>query len=938
MRTKLFAGVAFAALMVPGAAFAQSTGTQDFEGETEIVVTGSRADNGVNGIIVPDTSKAKGVLTQEFIERQAPGATVNDLINQLPGVSFQNNDPYGSSGGSMSIRGFDSTRISQTFDGVPLNDSGNYAIYSNQQIDPELIEQVNVNLGSTDVDSPTAAATGSTVNYRTRIPAREFGVKLSGSVGENGFFRTFGLIDTGEFTSFGTRAWFSASQARNHQSWNPNSQVDKQQYNAKIYQPLGDSGDFIALAGHYNQNRNNFQGSVPLRWDTVQRAVGCGVSLVNNACPAGQQVITTTPRNVGINATDRYPLNNSEAFYSVPSCTINTVARAGVADSANSCGSTFDERFNPSNTGNIRGQSRFTLSDGLVLTVDPSYQYVKANGGGTAVANEGLRDLNATGGVATPAQCATTPSSANNNCQAGYWGGTPYAGRDLNGDGDTLDTVRVLAPNQTQTHRIGVIASLRYELSPDQSVRLAYTYDRARHRQTGETGFLQLDGKPYDVFPVNNGIKDVNGNLLERRDRLSFAILHQVAAEYRGEFFDGVIKVNAGVRAPFFRRNLTNNCATSSVTGFVECGTPAQVAAYVAGNPSQTISQSGAAAAGATCTTTAPITCTFPTQGAQQRIFNYNRVLPNVGYTWALTNQIDVFGNYSKGLQVPGTDNLYNSFYFPAGSERASPKPETSDNFDLGLRYRSSTLQAQIGGWYTNYSNRLAASYDPELDRSVYRNLGKVKRYGFDGTIAYQPVREMSVYAFGSYLHSEIQNDVEVGRTTAAGPLGPIGSIIYAPTAGKRESNAPVYTFGGGATFDYEPVSIGIDVKRTGPRYIYDTNEPIRQVVLLNQSASNPTAPVFDIFPNKTPAYTLVNLNARVDLSWAGLNKKTYFQVNVVNLFNQYWVGSVNSGNGALNQGPTYSPNGTAITAYGSPPNTQIGYGRTVMGTLVVGF
>jgi len=915
MRTKLFAGVAFAALMIPGAAFAQSTGTQDFEGETEIVVTGSRADNGVNGIIVPDTSKAKGVLTQEFIERQAPGATVNDLINQLPGVSFQNNDPYGSSGGSMSIRGFDSTRISQTFDGVPLNDSGNYAIYSNQQLDPELIEQVNVNLGSTDVDSPTAAATGSTVNYRTRVPSRDFGVKLVGSVGENGFFRTFGMVDTGELTSSGTRAWFAASQARNHQSWNPNSQVNKQQYNAKIYQPLGDSGDFIALAGHYNQNRNNFQGSVPLRWDTTVRNATTGA-------------ITGT-RGVGVNnATDRYPLNNAEAFYTIAPCTINTTNGPG-AQTANSCGSTFDERFNPSNTGNIRGQSRFTLSDGLVLTVDPSYQYVKANGGGTVVANEGLRDLNATGGVATPAQCAVTPSSATNNCQPGYWGGVPYAGRDLNGDGDTLDTVRVLAPSQTQTHRIGVIASLRYQLSPDHSVRLAYTYDRARHRQTGETGFLQLDGKPYDVFPVNDPILDANGVPMQKRDRLSFAILQQVAAEYRGEFFDSTFKVNAGIRAPFFRRNLTNNCATSSVTGFVECGTPAQVAAYVAGNPTQTISQSGAAAAGATCTTTAPIVCTFATQGAQQRIFNYNRVLPNVGYTWSLTTRVDVFGNYSKGLQVPGTDNLYNSFYFPAGSERASPKPETSDNFDLGLRYRSSTLQAQIGGWFTNYSNRLAASYDPELDRSVYRNLGKVQRYGFDGTIAYQPVKELSLYAFGSYLHSEIKNNVEVGRTTVAGALGPIGSIIYAPTAGKRESNAPVYTFGGGATFNYEPVSIGIDVKRTGPRYIYDTNEPIRMIA---------GGTVYDIFPNKAPAYTLVNLNARVDLSWAGLNKKTYFQMNVVNLFNEYWVGAINSGNGALNQGPTYNTTGTAITAYGSPPFTQIGYGRTVMGSLVVGF
>ncbi len=42
-------------------------------------------------------------------------------------------------------------------------------------------------------------------------------------------------------------------------------------------------------------------------------------------------------------------------------------------------------QINPSNTGNIRGQSRFTLTDGLILTVDPTYQYVLANGGSQGV-------------------------------------------------------------------------------------------------------------------------------------------------------------------------------------------------------------------------------------------------------------------------------------------------------------------------------------------------------------------------------------------------------------------------------------------------------------------------------------------------------------------------------------------------------------------------
>src|SRR3546814_12051243 len=84
----------------------------------------------------------------------------------------------------MYIRGFDNTRISQTFDGVPLNDSGGYSIYSSQQLDSELIEQVNVNLGTTDVDSPTAAATGSTVNYRTPTPTDDFTAKTGGTAGD----------------------------------------------------------------------------------------------------------------------------------------------------------------------------------------------------------------------------------------------------------------------------------------------------------------------------------------------------------------------------------------------------------------------------------------------------------------------------------------------------------------------------------------------------------------------------------------------------------------------------------------------------------------------------------------------------------------------------------------------------------------------------------
>ncbi len=854
------------AFVMPGMAMAQSTGSVDFE-ESTVVVTGTRTTE-VAGVEAPATTRARAALDSEFIQRQAPGQTINDTINSLPGVSFQNNDPYGSAGGTLNIRGFDSTRISQTFDGVPLNDSGNYALYSNQQLDPELITQVNVSLGSTDIDSPTAAATGSTVNYRTRLPTRDFHVRIQGSRGEYDFFRVFGVIDTGEFTPWGTRAFVAASMAQNDVVFNDYGQIYKQQYNARVYQPIGSNGDFISVSGHYNQNRNNFLGSVPLRIDGGIGNVGA------------------PPR--------RFPLTDDERFYSIARCQINLQARPGIQDVANGCGSTFDERWNPSNTGNIRIASRFTLAPGLILNVEPSYQYVKANGGGTVVGQEGFRDVNPAGGTATPNQCVADPNAANRSCQVGYIGGTPYFGRDLNGDGDLLDTIRVAAPSQTQTHRYGVIAGLRWDIDEQHSVRIAYSYDRARHRQTGQVSLLGINGSA-DYFPVNNPLTDATGSILQKRDRLSYAILHQIAGEYRGEFIDGRLVINAGIRAPFFERDLNNFCATTSVTGFVECfGTnDAGLQAYLANNPTVNTGAGGIQ----------------PTQGPQQRVLKYDKVLPNFGFTFEVAPRLNIFGNYSRGLQVPGTDNLYNSFFFPANTPEAQPRPETTDNFDLGLRYRSGTIMAQGSFWFTRFQDRLASSYDPELDRSVYRNLGTVDKYGIDGYVAWQALPQLQFYVFGSYLWSDIKDNVQISGgagVDCSGLTTPTANCAI--TAGRREGGAPVYTFGARVQGTRGPVEIGRQFKRTGPRYVNDVNLPI---VLAG----------VEVYPDRTPAYNIVDLDIRVPLGWAGLNDTTFFQLNVSNLFDEVYVGGF-----------------TANLLNNTAPFAQIGAPRAIMGTLVVGF
>ncbi len=933
MQLKSFLAVSAASLpLAIGIAtpvMAQSTGTQEFE--KPIVVTGARTTvQAVGGISSPDTSKAKAVITSENIQRQNPGQSILDTINQVPGVSFQNNDAYGSAGGTLNIRGFDSTRISLTFDGVPLNDSGNYAIFSNQQVDPEVIEQVNVNLGTTDVDSPTASAAGGTVNLRTKNPDHDFGVKLSGSAGEWDFMRIFAKVETGDLTEGGLRAWVSASRATNRIPFNNYGKINKQQYNGKLYLPLS-GGDFISIAGHYNQNRNNFFGSVPLRLDTTQNPT------------------STAVRIVGPNTSNRFPLTNADRFYGINfPCQVNS-GNPGVVDGVAaapvnqaSCGTDFDRRYNPSNTGNIRMNSRFTLSDKLLLTIDPSYQYVKANGGGTVTAQEGLRDINPLGGTAavqgtnlTSPTCAQTPSSTNNNCVPGYWGGTPYFGRDINGDGDTLDTVTVLAPSQTQTQRFGVSASLRWKLDDHNTIRLAYAWDRARHRQTGQVGLLTSNGEPIDVFPVNTASAqaDKNGTILQKRDRLSFAILHKFAVEYRGEFMDGKLVVNAGAAMPFFTRNLTNYCFTSSAGGFVECS--GQVGTIDTQAQAQNLYNYTAP----TATTSAVVTGWSP---PGQRVLKYKKFLPSVGFVYKMTDNVSLFANYSKNISIPGTDSLYNSFYYPAGTAQATPLAETTDNFDGGVRYRSGMIQGEISGFYNQYQNRLASAYDPDLDQTVIRNLGSVKKYGMDGYISIQPIPQFQFMVFGSLLKSEIKNNIEIAKNLD-------GTTVFAPTAGKRESGAPKYTFGVQARATLGPFDLGITAKRTGDRYLTDTNEAlftgsyVASGAKACASATSCTAPALtatqiastaQIYGATAPAYWLVSLDARFNLKAIGMGDKSYFQLNVYNLFDQLYVGGFNS---TLVQANTLNKT-TGVSAFGNPPTAQIGAPRTVSGTVVFAF
>jgi len=809
---------------------AQSTGSTEFDDNT-IVVTGS-INRDVGGVEIPNTPRAKQELNEEIIRAQRPGQTVNDVINLVPGVSFQNNDPWGSSGGGFTIRGFGADRVSQTLDGLPLNDSGNYALYTNQQVDSEVLERVVVNLGTTDVDSPTASASGGTINIRTRRPSDEMGFTGTASYGDvlasgaenTEYYRVFGMFDTGDITGNGLTAFGSVSYTNYGTPYNPYGEIKKSQYNARIYQELGGGGDFISISGHYNANRNNFAGSQRL------------------------STLLDFADDPDFEGEDRFSVFEGAGVFP---CAVDSSVLVGggggtngVSDRYNDrgdCGAAFYRRFNPSDTGNVRINSLFNITDNLTFTFDPSYQYVKANGGGPDDLREGTFD-----GL------------------TGAFRGGYYFGRDLNGDGDLLDRIAGNDPSQTTTDRYGIVANLIYDIAANHRVRLAYTLDHARHRQTGQITSMQADGTISDPFAIDSPLLDVRGNEVNKRDRLSYAILNQVSAEYAGRFGD--LTAVFGLRAPFFTRELNQNCYTTSINGFVNCPSPGQdLTQYELDNPDHV----------------PPLS----------REYNYNRLLPSVGFTYDITDDVSAFGNFSRGISVPGTDPLYDSLFIP-DDDRARPVPETTDSFDLGLRYQNGIVQAQLSAWYTRYDDRLASAFDPTARDGegavVFRNLGRVDKYGLDGSFSIAPTDNTTLYLFGSINESDIQDDVQTGLDMNDQP-------IFVPTSGNAESGTPNFTVGARGTATIGDLELGAQVKHTGPRWVNDLNT------------------------DRAPAYTLVDFDLRYNIVELANGTNAAVQINVTNLFDEYYVGFF----------------GGSLDGFGF---AQIGAPRAASVTLLVGF
>lgn len=301
------------------------------------------------GGLIPqeDAPKGRSTITRDFLEKQSPTQNPFQAINLLPGVNSFSNDATGTLGGGFTIRGFNSDQIGVTVEGVPVNDSGNFAVFPQEYIDGQNVGSVTVTQGSTDLDAPHIGATGGQVNIVLRDPSDEFGVRQVLGFGSLNEKTTFTRLDTGLIGN--TKGFVSVSHSEVNK-FKGLGTVDKNHVDLKTVTQLN-SGDRISFVAIYNSADSDF-----VRNPTLSQFKMFG-------------------RNFDYDDTFN-PKNPSSNFYKL--------------------------NINPFRNAQLVATGNFRLADNLQLDVTPYFFYGFGNGGGARTITENnLTNPNAVGNGAT---------------------------------------------------------------------------------------------------------------------------------------------------------------------------------------------------------------------------------------------------------------------------------------------------------------------------------------------------------------------------------------------------------------------------------------------------------------------------------------------------------------------------------------------------------
>ncbi|TAI97164.1 TonB-dependent receptor family protein [Pectobacterium versatile] len=234
-------------LSVVGALLAGSALAEEATDVGTINVQGQPLGAGL--MVQEDSAKSRSTVTKDALDKMPAAGNAIDKLKYTAGLNVSSNDASGLSGVSYTMRGMSADQVGLSSDGIPVNDSGDYAVYPNGMGDPENLEQIFVIQGSSEMDGPHIGASGGNIGLVSHRPAKEFGGFVKQTFGSNNLSKTFARLETGKHNGFSS--WLSYSYT-DSDKWRGAgySRADKVEWNGLYEHENGHSSSLIVK---YNQ-------------------------------------------------------------------------------------------------------------------------------------------------------------------------------------------------------------------------------------------------------------------------------------------------------------------------------------------------------------------------------------------------------------------------------------------------------------------------------------------------------------------------------------------------------------------------------------------------------------------------------------------------------------------------------------------------------------
>jgi iron complex outermembrane receptor protein len=245
---------------------------------------------------------------------------------------------------------------------------------------------------------------------------------------------------------------------------------------------------------------------------------------------------------------------------------------------------------------------------------------------------------------------------------------------------------------------------------------------------------------------------------------------------------------------------------------------------------------------------------------------------PEAGINYKLGGHAEVFADFAQVTRAfvsATTTGPFSTTQAGFDAIKGTLKPEQSDTYEAGARFRSGGFSGTAGAYYVDFRNRLLAITTGAGivgNPSVLQNVGKVRSFGLEFAGNYEIGNGFRAFGSYSYNSSTYRDNV----------LNALGAVI-APIAGKTTVDAPHHLASGELSYDGRLLIGRVAVNYMSKRFFTYTND------------------------QSLPGRAIVDAMIGAHLGMLPMHNAE-IQLNAVNLFNKRYVATIGS-NGFGNSG-----------------------------------